>query len=85
MSKAERERAAQRVVIQWQASITEMMRDALFQAVKDAKFSRDTFDSFLNQEFKVSSIDELTREQFLPVCRMIVTLNEAIENGEVYK
>lgn len=79
MSKAERERAAQKVAVQWQAAITEYMREAIEQAVNEAQFSRETFFSFLRSEMHVERIEDLKREQFLQVCKMIHQLNEKMK------
>ena len=72
----DRKASVERVVIQWQTLITEAMRDAIAQAVREAKFSEETFISNLREEFKVESIEQLRREQFLPCCKMIVQMND---------
>lgn len=80
MSKANRKEAAQRVVVQWQAALSISMIDAIKQCVDEAEFSKETFFAALREQMRVERIEDLRREQFLPVCKLINDLNKAMRS-----
>lgn len=80
MSKTNRKEAAQRVVVQWQAALSDYMIEAIKRCVEEAEFSKETFFAALREQMRVESIEELKREQFMPVCKLIHDLNAAMRS-----
>jgi len=79
MTQAERERRAQNVAVKFDQAMSAYMIDLIAAAIEKAEFSKETFFSFLKTEMNVERIEDLRKEQFMPVCQMINKLNDQMQ------